>query len=140
MGRLTFVGKMSYEEWRELYKGDQVVEFCGYQIPEKSLRYKIFYKNNRCVSCGLTGTTMVLEGEEGQRPHFNLYCGNVLMTKDHKHPKALGGQDNLGNLQTMCAPCNKRKGHSLNFKGLSRKPKFAGQKPCKTKHGVSWYQ
>jgi hypothetical protein len=41
-----------------------------------------------CVSCG---------------SHRNL-------SVDHKIPRALGGSDDLVNLQTMCIPCNARKG------------------------------
>jgi HNH endonuclease len=43
-----------------------------------------------CVSCG---------------SHRNL-------SVDHKIPRALGGTDDLQNLQTMCIPCNVRKGAS----------------------------
>lgn len=49
--------------------------------------------------------------------HFNLYAMHtdgreILMTKDHVLPKSKGGLDFLGNLQTMCQPCN---GQKANF-------------------------
>lgn len=38
-------------------------------------------------------------------------CGTTEhLTLDHIHPKSLGGQDVLENLQTLCRPCNSRKG------------------------------
>ena len=33
---------------------------------------------------------------------------------DHRIPRALGGSDDRENLQTMCRPCNRRKGVSLD--------------------------
>lgn len=50
-----------------------------------------------------------------EKPHFNLYHvgkhgGLVLMNKDHIIPKSKNGPDHIDNLQTMCAPCNTRKG------------------------------
>lgn len=42
----------------------------------------------RCVTCGT---------------HLNL-------TLDHKHPVSLGGGNDIDNLQTMCMPCNAKKG------------------------------
>lgn len=32
---------------------------------------------------------------------------------DHIHPVAKGGSDDLENLQTLCAPCNRRKGAKI---------------------------
>lgn len=50
--------------------------------------------------------------------HLNLYAlredgTEVLMTKDHIIPRSKGGQDVFWNYQTMCAPCNSRKGCRL---------------------------
>ena len=63
---------------------------------------------------------MILEVYPNQdSPHFNLYAEEndelILMTKDHIHSKANGGQDRHSNYQTMCAICN-------NLKGSSRLP------------------
>lgn len=43
-----------------------------------------------------------------------LYCGRVMgeatMTVDHFQPLELGGQDDIRNYVTACAPCNREKG------------------------------
>lgn len=35
------------------------------------------------------------------------------LTLDHIYPRAYGGSDNDGNLQTLCAPCNQAKADTL---------------------------
>ena len=38
-------------------------------------------------------------------------CGtHIGLTIDHRRPVSLGGGDDIGNLQTMCMPCNAKKG------------------------------
>jgi hypothetical protein len=40
-----------------------------------------------------------------------VWCGSVSdLTVDHIHPVALGGTNELSNLQTLCRTCNSRKG------------------------------
>jgi hypothetical protein len=40
-----------------------------------------------------------------------LHCGAMeRLSLDHIHPWSLGGPDTLENLQTLCRPCNSRKG------------------------------
>lgn len=40
-----------------------------------------------------------------------LHCGATeRLSLDHIHPWSLGGPDTLENLQTLCRPCNSRKG------------------------------
>lgn len=40
-----------------------------------------------------------------------LYCGTgESLSLDHIHPYSLGGSDEPENLQTLCRPCNSRKG------------------------------
>jgi 5-methylcytosine-specific restriction endonuclease McrA len=43
--------------------------------------------------------------------HACLHCGtNSDLSLDHVHPYSLGGEDTMENLQTLCRPCNSRKG------------------------------
>lgn len=43
--------------------------------------------------------------------HACLHCGATDdLTLDHIHPFSLGGQDTFENFQTLCRPCNSRKG------------------------------
>jgi putative endonuclease len=72
----------------------------------------------KCVECGLKGKFFAVERHQHQHAksyHINLYAldgegKEVLMTKDHVKPKALGGTDNLKNLRTLCTKCNFDKG------------------------------
>lgn len=42
------------------------------------------------------------------------HCGSEHdLTIDHIEPKSLGGMDDDGNLQTLCRPCNSKKGVSV---------------------------
>ena len=116
-----------YEVFEQL--GNNWAVFDGDLIPVTSVRYQTFYQSLRCVGCGLTGLYFAKERSAKWHKkkkifmatteswHFNLYAINhlgkeVLMTKDHIHPKSKGGLDELDNLQTMCKPCNgKKKDH-----------------------------
>lgn len=43
--------------------------------------------------------------------HACLHCGTrESLSLDHIYPYSLGGEDTLENLQTLCRPCNSRKG------------------------------
>lgn len=94
---------------RRVYHGDDGTPWL---VNMASLRYQTFAKNMSCVVCGLSGTIMRLERDQGAicSPHFNLYANEhgalVLMTKDHIIPRAKGGQNHLSNMQTMCTVCN----------------------------------
>lgn len=99
------------EDTRRDYQVDDIV----YPVRMNSQRYFVFRENRVCVSCGLVGTKMLLEQHPNDKsPHFNLYGIEnekyVLMTKDHIHAKAKGGEDRHSNYQTMCAVCNNLKG------------------------------
>lgn len=99
-------GKKEYE-----YEGTK------YLVKMNSHRYFIFRECMSCVACGLPGTKMFLECHPAdQSPHFNLYGEEdgklILMTKDHIHARAFGGEDRHSNYQTMCLTCNHLKGHS----------------------------
>lgn len=40
-----------------------------------------------------------------------LHCGTPeSLSLDHIHPYSMGGEDSFENLQTLCRPCNSRKG------------------------------
>jgi 5-methylcytosine-specific restriction endonuclease McrA len=42
--------------------------------------------------------------------NFCRYCGSSInLTIDHKHPKDLGGTENINNKQTLCRECNQLK-------------------------------
>ena len=110
--------------------GNSWAVFDGDPIGITSLRYRLFAKSLTCVGCGIVGVYFAKErsakkkrdhktGEVNfisttQAWHFNLDAQRpdgteVLMTKDHITPKSKGGGDYLGNLQTMCGPCNVEK-------------------------------
>lgn len=106
-------------EWDGIVKQRRIV-FDGDELYIDSPRYFTFKKDNcTCVKCGLKGAFFAKEKHlNDKRYHLNLYafdeCGNeVLMTKDHRYPKAKGGSNDISNLDTMCAPCNHAKGSVL---------------------------
>lgn len=70
-----------------------------------SLRTSVFERDMyRCVKCGT---------------HKEL-------SADHIYPEALGGETTFENLQTMCMPCNRRKGTKTgDFQALGRNPSDA---------------
>ena len=88
-----------------------------------SQRYKLFKeKGVKCVRCGIKGIYFARERQlrtrsKCVRPHFNLYAikngKEILMTKDHIIPKSKGGENHQDNYQPMCAPCNQKKGDSV---------------------------
>ena len=111
------------------YLGDYRKEYDGDLIGMGSLRYITFKKNAcKCVFCGIEGTFFAKETFNSNQKiisyHFNLYGirsgREVMLTKDHIHPKSHGGLNDVGNLQTMCESCNTRKGNMSNeeFMGL----------------------
>lgn len=106
---------------RDYVVGDKV-----YPVKMNSHRYFVFRENRNCVSCGIEGTVILLEQHPNDKsPHFNLYAVDedgklVLMTKDHIHAKAFGGEDRHSNYQTMCSICNNLKGSAnLSLSGIA---------------------
>lgn len=97
-------------------QSDKFVLFDGDKIRMTSHRYFTFkMKGVKCVECGIEGQFFAKERSPGNESyHFNLYAINdsgdeVLMTKDHIIPKAVGGKNVLANYQTMCKVCNEKK-------------------------------
>lgn len=96
----------------------------GEQVKLSSDRLVLFFtKGVECAECGLRANMFVREThDQAVTPHLNLYYvdgdDKVLFTKDHIVPKALGGSNSLENYQTMCAPCNGKKGS--RFVGTAR--------------------
>lgn len=78
------------------------------------------HHGSRCARCGLEATFFALERVESRGFSgwtLNLYGRregrDVYFTKDHVIPRLHGGPDELSNYQTLCWPCNSRKGSSL---------------------------
>jgi len=81
----------------------------------KHKKYQVFKKNIKCVKCGLEGKYFAVEQLlSSKNYHLNLYGikknKEIFFTIDHIIPKSRGGTDDLNNLQTMCYPCNIKKG------------------------------
>jgi len=96
-------------------------EYAGQPVKMWSLRYQTFKQSMVCCQCGVEGIFFALERHSSAvkygnvRYHLNLYAiddegDEVLMTKDHIVPRAHGGADAVENMQTMCKPCNEKRG------------------------------
>lgn len=86
-----------------------------YTVNLKSDRLKLFkVKGVTCVCCGLKGEYFSAEKSKNGNDlsyHLNLYSADgTLMTKDHIVPRSKGGFEHISNFQTMCSPCNGKKG------------------------------
>jgi 5-methylcytosine-specific restriction endonuclease McrA len=89
-------------------------------IKINSLRLQVFkLKGVKCQDCGIEGKYFRKDKfNKTDFFHFNLYAIDsngceVLMTKDHIHPKSKGGRDRFDNFQVLCSPCNLKKGDTL---------------------------
>lgn len=83
-------------------------------------------KGTICVKCNLEATHFVLEShDEAITPYLNLYARiddkEIIFTKDHIFPKSKGGPDKHFNYQTMCSPCNKKKGNKVDEEVITNK-------------------
>jgi 5-methylcytosine-specific restriction endonuclease McrA len=113
------------------HKGRAIIK--GKEVNINSVRLRTFKANTTCVSCGRKATHFNLEKgkyDNSKRYHLNLYSKDILMTKDHIIPKSLGGSNGLHNMQTMCLPCNQKKGngfHSYSTKGKKQKKVAKGR-------------
>lgn len=108
-----FIPFITNEDIKREYECDGVKYF----VKMNSHRYFIFRECINCMVCGLLGTRLYLEYHSADKsPHFNVYGEEddklIMMTKDHIHAKAFGGEDRHSNYQTMCLICNNLKGHS----------------------------
>lgn len=100
-------------------KQNKHVKFDGDRIRVSSDRLSLFNeKGVQCVHCSTKGEYFRKTTSNSSYTvfHFNLYGTDskgreVLMNKDHIIPKSKGGRDVFNNFQTMCAPCNSRKGN-----------------------------
>lgn len=111
--------------------GQENYAFLGQVVGTSSLRLLTFKeKGHVCVQCGIEGTHFAIERNYSERGtnkpyHINLYATKpdgteVLMTCDHIHPKSLGGKNELANTQTMCGPCNWKKGSKVEGVNVKR--------------------
>ena len=89
----------------------------GVSLKTASLRYRTFDDSGTfCHCCGRQMLFFAFERQEDQvRLHANGYGftidgEEVLFTSDHIKPRSLGGSNSPLNLQTLCEPCNVRKG------------------------------
>ena len=89
----------------------------GFCVKVDTLRLITFKTRGvKCACCGLEGSFFAIETQkEDIPPHINLYAideagREVLMTHDHIIPRSKGGKNKLENCQTMCKPCNEKKG------------------------------
>lgn len=57
--------------------------------------------------------------------HACLHCGATdQLSLDHIHPWSLGGTDTYDNLQTLCRPCNSRKGDRTDAQNSRRQARL----------------
>lgn len=116
------VGLYTVEEIFDLLEESEVQRKAsvlnGYKI-RSSGRLQLFRKKGiTCYKCGLKANLFSLENQTANptpSPHLNLYAlvedRFVLFTKDHIIPRHYGGPDMLENYETMCSPCNNKRGH-----------------------------
>lgn len=88
-------------------------------VKSPAVKMQVFARDRyRCVSCDARAEYFAVERDADNRMHafftLQLYARNasgqtVVMTLDHVLPRARGGSDDIGNLQSMCRPCNQAK-------------------------------
>jgi len=113
-------------------------------IKRNSQKNKVFLKSCKCVHCNRIGNMMSVTADSGNggKHHFDLFCmeknGVVLMTKDHIIPKSKKGRNKMSNYQTMCEPCNTKKGDTVESKRSKRRRKRR-EKAREINHQSSFY-
>lgn len=112
--------------------GADRINIGGHEVGRSSLRLQTFKAyGTTCVVCGLEASFFAVEAfhhsPDGHR-HVNLWGRRetgeeVLFTSDHRVAKVNGGIDGLSNRQTMCSPCNAKKGETENPQHKVKKAK-----------------
>jgi 5-methylcytosine-specific restriction endonuclease McrA len=113
-----------------------------YTVYKSHRRLKVFvHKGRTCVRCSREGVLLLVTKEmkgknKKQSLHVDLYTEDfVLMTVDHIVPKYVAKNagwskaaiERLTNKQTMCDPCNGKKGHkTLEIQKIPTPPKKSG--------------
>lgn len=108
---------------------EPVIMLFDHLIRTGSIRLKTFARDRGvCSICGLEGTHFAVESNTTyytpKAYHLNLYAidgvgDEVLMTRDHVHPKSKGGSNGLDNSQTACRVCNEKKGSKVDQHSMS---------------------
>lgn len=95
------------------------VIYKNYTMITDTDRYENLYEHGcKCAQCGLEASFAAIEKNRyGKKAkyHLNVYGvaadgKELVLTKDHIYPRALGGYDNICNYQVLCERCNTKKG------------------------------
>lgn len=124
MRKYQSVGAVSVEFGLTLISSQGSREVFGLTIQTGSEKLRTFKRYGPyCKHCGIKGQLFSVDRDdrkaESDRRHLNLWAFNdlgeyVMMTSDHVVPLARGGaRISLKNRQTLCHPCNTKKGKKL---------------------------
>lgn len=78
----------------------------------------------KCKCCGLKGNRVIAWRDAGGSVHVDLFYHDsvkdtfTLMNRDHIIPKSKRGRNSVWNYQTMCQPCNTKKGNNETHKDI----------------------
>ena len=95
------------------------VTYKNYAMVTDTDRYENLYTHGcKCAMCGLEASFAAIEKNrygKKSKYHLNVYViapdgKELVLTKDHIYPRALGGYDDLHNYQVLCERCNTKKG------------------------------
>lgn len=98
--------------WGGLYHGDGAAAIMAKAagLPEPHTTVRVGEPRYREAKICADLSRQVMERDEYRcitcRTHLDLTC-------DHIHPESKGGETTFENLQTMCRPCNSKKGARL---------------------------
>lgn len=94
------------EWWRNPVKGAK------YQTPNRTVRLAVYRRDGfKCLACHWAPPVPADYNGSHALTEF-ASNGRVVrcLELDHKIPRAAGGKSEIGNLQTLCTPCNASKG------------------------------